>query len=307
MAAAVRKLLRTLGHADWLRLGVRDRVIRFVHDPDTCEPEEFVVPFFGARYAGRFDTFLDWSVFYYGAYAREELRLLDDFLGKIDDPVLLDVGANVGHHTLFAAMRARSVVAFEPFLDVARELRRKVADNGLSNVQLVECGLGERNESVPYAKPDGRNTGTGSFAPSARDAPTVELPVRVGDEVLAERGVTDVHFIKIDTEGFEPFVLKGLRGTLARCRPLVFFEWSQGERKLFNRDGGGLFPPGYRCFEFLPDTVVCGVFRRRTYRLRPLDDAWPDGNLFAVPAEFIERLRADDPGCDAAGQLAGRS
>lgn len=300
-----RKMLRTLGHAEWLRFGVRDRIIRFFHNPDTCNPELFVVPFFGAKYAGNFDTFLDWSVYYYGAYAKEELRLFDDFLRTIEQPVVLDVGANVGHHTLFAAMHSKEVFSFEPFVEVAEKLKEKISVNGLTNVTLFEFALGDKNELATYVKPSTHNTGTGSFAKSGNEGETLSLPIKVGDEVLVDQNIQDIHFIKIDTEGFEPFVLRGLKNTLARCRPLVFFEWTQGERKFIQEGCQSLFPENYSFFVFVSDTVILKFFRESTYRLSllSLSYSWPDGNLFAVPNEHIEYLRTKYPSSNAAKKL----
>jgi FkbM family methyltransferase len=292
-----RKLLQILGRLQWLRFGVRDRIIRFFHNPDTTAPEPFEVDFFGARYAGNFDSFLDWSVFYYGAYTGEELRLMEDLLGIFDKSVVMDVGANIGHHTLFAAMRAKRVLAFEPFSEVSDKLKQKVRANKLDNVTLFEFALGERNEHLSYVKPGGHNSGTGSFAEPANGKQTVTLPVRVGDEVLSELGVEQVHFIKIDTEGFEPFVLKGLKQTLARCRPVVFFEWTQNERLGNDVTASALFPPSYVFYEFVSDTVRFGLFRSARYRLElvPPGNRWPDGNLLAVPEEAIARLQTTIP------------
>lgn len=303
----IRKILQQLGHLDWLRFGIRDRIIRLIHNPDTCNSGEFTVPFFGGTYTGNFDTFLDWSVFYYGAYSKEELRLFDDFLRTIKEPIVLDVGANVGHHTLFAAMRSKQVISFEPFLDVAMKLEQKITDNKLSNVSLFKCALGEKNETAIYVKPKGHNTGTGSFAKCEKDGDTLQLPIKIGDEMLAEHGITDVHFVKIDTEGFEPFVLSGLRKTMARCRPLVFFEWTQEEKKLIKKNFKNLFPENYSFFNFISDTVVLWLFRKPTYKLVPLSDNWPDGNLFAIPNEYIESLKTSDPSSNAAKQIMRKS
>lgn len=301
----VRKMLRTAGQAEWLRFGVRDRIIRFFHNPDTCSPESFIAPFFGAKYAGNFDTFLDWNVYYYGAYAKEELRLFDDFLRTMEQPVVLDVGANIGHHTLFAAMHSKEVFSFEPFADVAEKLKQKISDNGLTNVTLFEFALGDQNELASYVKPNSHNTGTGSFVNSGNEGETLSLPIRVGDEVLADQNIKNIHFIKIDTEGFEPFILRGLKNTLERCRPLVFFEWTQVERKLIQEGCQSLFPEDYCFFVFVPDTVILKLFREPAYRLSPLplSDSWPDGNLFAVPGEHIEYLRTKYPSSNAAKKL----
>lgn len=69
------RLLRLLGHQHWIVRG-RDRLLRWLSNPDEAPAIEFAVPFFGQIYPGRLDNFVDWSVFYYGGYARHELLLL---------------------------------------------------------------------------------------------------------------------------------------------------------------------------------------------------------------------------------------
>jgi FkbM family methyltransferase len=293
-------LLRWLGHQEWLRFGVRNRLIRWAHDPTTATPREFVVPFFGSTYRGAFDCFIDWNVYYYGAYAREELRLFEDVLGTLQEPVVLDVGANVGHHTLFAATRAARVLAFEPFNDVSVRLKRKLVDNALTNVTLIECALGDKEQSAAYVKPAGNNTGTGTFMASANAGPTLSLPVRLGDAVLAEHDVGRVDFIKIDTEGYEPFVLRGLSKTLARHRPVVFFEWTPSLSVRGDKQGADLFPDDYRFYQFVDDTVRFFLLREPTYRLVELTDRWPAGNLLALPRQYVERVSLQSTGRFAA-------
>ena len=64
-------LLRRFGHLDWLAFGIRDRIIRYFVNPDTVEGKEFVTDFFGLQYQGNLNTFIDWSVYFYGAYEKE--------------------------------------------------------------------------------------------------------------------------------------------------------------------------------------------------------------------------------------------
>lgn len=249
------------------------------------------MPFFGSVYRGNFDTFIDWSVYYYGAYAREELRLMADLLASMHEPVVMDIGANVGHHTLFAARKAKQVLAFEPFSEVAKKLRQKLRENSIANVTLFEFALGEKNENGVYKKPKGHNTGTGSFISSGNDNETIDLEIRVGDEVLEQNGTQDVHFIKIDTEGFETHVLKGLAKTLSRCRPIVFFEVSQVARGQPDNSLKTIFPQDYTFYLFVPNIIVLKLFRKTSYQLAATEDHWPDGNILAVPIEAMARLK----------------
>lgn len=286
-----RILARILGRCHFLRFGVRDRIIRQIHPPDSAVPEAFEVPFYGRRYAGDLSVFIDWSVFYYGAYAAEELRLMRDFTSPLRSPVVVDAGANIGHHTLFAATIASHVHAFEPFPPVADKVREKIARNKLGNVTLHPVGLGERAARLPYHPPSSNNTGTGSFHPSSSATPPLELSIVKGSEHLRECGVGHVDFLKIDVEGFEVAVLKGFDELLNHCRPVCFFEWSQSERGQDCTVGRDLFPDDYCFFEFQDRAIRAGIFQSSHYRLRRIGNNWPDGNLLAVPNEFADRHR----------------
>jgi FkbM family methyltransferase len=300
-----RRLLRALGHQHALRFGFRDRILRRFDDPDRTSSAEFVVPFYGATYRGNFDTFIDWSVYYYGAYERDDLELIGDFLAALGDPVFVDVGANVGHHTLFAAMRCRRVIALEPFEPLVRRIRQKVADNSLVNVTIVACGLGERDETAPYTPSSTNNTGTGAFGVSSSGA-AVMLPVRRGDEVLAEADGSSVGFLKIDTEGFEAHVLRGLSRTLAAARPLVWFEWS--ERMAADRaDARDLFPGGYAFYRRAPDRSSLGILRRPAGRLESLTGRWPEADILAVPGDFAARVATNPSAARALARLGRAS
>ncbi|HEY1101869.1 MAG TPA: FkbM family methyltransferase [Burkholderiaceae bacterium] len=288
-----RGLLQLLGHQHFLRFGVRDRIIRRFHDPDRAPSEEFTVPFHGQRYRGNFNTFIDWSVFYYGAYTAEELRLAQEVLEPMADPVVFDVGANIGHHALFMAAQSKQVFAFEPFPDVYRKLLEKVHDNQITNLELCPFGLGERNAVESYFPPGSNNTGTGSFASNASGTQAVQLEVRRGDDCVRDMGIDRLDFIKMDVEGFEPFALRGLRQTLNQYRPVVFFEWTQNEKATHDGQAGPeLFPHDYLFYQFVSDTVSLVFFRQPTYRLERVYDRWADGNLLAIPKEYVRRVKA---------------
>jgi FkbM family methyltransferase len=289
----VRRAVRWIGRQHWIRFGIRDRVARFVHDPDEAVSEEFATPFFGLTYTGDFSSFIDWSVYYFGAYAAGELALFDRVLGVIKGGVCLDVGANVGHHTLFLATRAASVIAFEPLPELADQIRARVAQNALGNVEVVQCGLGDRAGELPFFASTDHNQGTGTFIEGVDDRTSQMLKVRPGDELLAERGDLEVVLVKIDVEGFEPDVLRGLRTTLGRERPVVFFEWSDmSERRAGEAQPDSFFPADYSLFRFYPEVVRWSLFTRAPFALRRwVRGSDAVGNLLAVPTERFEALQ----------------
>ena len=268
----------------WIRYGIRDRLIRALHNPDTARPRAFDVDFFGLRYSGNFNTYIDWAVYYFGAYELGELHLARDQLRNTSSPIIFDVGANIGHHSLFYSTLSGVVHAFEPFPPVADKLRDRIEQNAITNVKLHRKGLGSRDDNLPFTPPEGCNSGTGSFLTkdSPADTSIINLQVRPGDDVVAELNIEELHFIKIDVEGFECEVLKGLHNTLRRFRPKVFFEWSQNNTQLC--DVASYFPEQYEFFEVVSYPPRNLFFTEGTYRLKKveLDQLATRGNYFAT-------------------------
>jgi FkbM family methyltransferase len=292
----LRQGVRWVGRRRWIRFGVRFYIARFVHDPYRAPAEEFAVPFYGLRYVGDFASWIDWNVYYFGAYSAAELELLGRILAELGAGCCLDIGANVGNHTLFLASRGASVIAFEPVPALAEQIRTRVSGNGLHNVEVVQCGLGDSAAELPFYASTDHNQGTGTFAGGSTNPPAEIISVRPGDELLAERGDPPVVLAKIDVEGFEPDVLRGLRRTLDRCRPIVFFEWSpKSAQRAGTADPGTFLPAGYSLFRFEPQVVWLWVFSRAPFAVHPWLPGTPtnvDSNLLAVPVEDLRRLRA---------------
>jgi FkbM family methyltransferase len=150
---------------------------------------------------------------------------------------VLDIGANIGHHTvLYASLvgPAGRVIAFEPQAVIYRLLCGNLAINGCQQVEAVQTCVGEaegtvRLVGVSYAGAD--NFGAlGVDVDATRRGDTHGELCRVAtlDQLLAERlePIERCDFIKIDVQSFELFVLKGGRRTLDRFRPVLFLEIS---------------------------------------------------------------------------------
>lgn len=271
-------LLRAIGRIGFLRFGVKDRLAR-AWNPPGGEREPFCVDFYGLKYSGDKSSFIDWSVYYFGAYSSAELALFDDLANLCPRPVVLDVGGNVGHHGLYYSRLAGQVIAFEPFPSVADIYQKRIDENCIQNLRLLTIGLSERDAELSFFAPDNCNAGIGTFVPVGGRS-EIKLKVRKGDDVLKELAVKHVDFIKIDVEGFEPEVLVGLSSTIRRDQPVIFVEWSQAARE----KATGIkevIPEGYRCFDFVVRLPVLGIFQFMPYKLVPFTSA--DGNKVLVP------------------------
>lgn len=148
-----------------------------------------------------------------------------DLIGRIlsEDSNFLDVGANKGDFTLFAARLAPKgrVLAFEPEAANCSWIRRSVAANGYRNVELFELALSDTDGEATLHL--GRYSGWHSLVGPEAQSQGGERQVitRRLDTVLRDAGLRDVDVVKIDVEGAELKVLDGARETLARNRRLV--------------------------------------------------------------------------------------
>ncbi|QLC22457.1 FkbM family methyltransferase [Parasphingopyxis sp. CP4] len=167
----------------------------------------------------------------HGRYENEILELLDAWvLDSAPDPsaVALDIGANIGNHAIFLSHRFGSVLAFEPN-PVARALLKLNIDlNDAQNVEIVSSALSDRGGTSQF-RMNLPNLGSSALAEIAIADPDNALVQRhfdvelvTGDSIVAPEA--KVEFIKIDVEGAEYSVLRGLRETIRRCRPTILFE-----------------------------------------------------------------------------------
>jgi FkbM family methyltransferase len=229
--------LRSLmSRTEALPLGLRTRLVSLFCSSEYSSSLPFEVDFFGLTYPGDLSCYLDWNVYFFGAYEKPTLFLLRSLLQQRHDPVFVDIGANEGQHTLFMAKWAH-VHAFEPW-DVARHsIMKKIERNGLTNITVHPLGLGERHEWLQFYAPLGSNRGTGSFDKShapKRNRSAGMLEIVNGDDYFLEKGISKIDVVKIDTEGWEAFVLRGLRQTLASAKPIVFLEMSESTLRTFD-------------------------------------------------------------------------
>ncbi|MGE0701506.1 MAG: FkbM family methyltransferase [Hyphomicrobiaceae bacterium] len=163
-------------------------------------------------------------------YEAEELELIGRHL---KGGTLVDVGANVGNHTVYALklLGAERVIAFEPNPAAAELLRINLALNGLTGrVTHHLAGLSDRKSAARLVHPGHKDLGSTRVAVGGGDTGG-DCLVTTGDEALA--GENDIALIKIDTEAMELEVLRGLRRTIERCRPRLFVEVDDANRDAF--------------------------------------------------------------------------
>lgn len=164
------------------------------------------------------------SMYYRGVYEPETTEYMRQNIKAGD--VVVDVGANVGYFTLIMArlVGPKGVVyAFEPSDELRKILRRNVVSNGYK----------DRVNIIPFAVTDfigtakffvNRGHGQSSLQPRKGTIDIVEVQTTTLDTILA--CLAGVRLVKIDVEGSEIDVIRGLRQTMKRLPNMdVVFEF----------------------------------------------------------------------------------
>ena len=200
----------------------------------------FSKDFYGLKYKGNLNNNIDANVFFYGAFEKPLLFFLRDTLNALitETPkaIFMDIGANVGHHSIFLSKFASQVLAFEPYPKVNMQFKQQIAHNNISNIQIFETGLSDRRETLNYYAPTGNNEGIGSFDESSigkGNKSYGQLDLQEGDQVIESDSWKDIKLIKIDVEGFEKKVIKGLSRTIEEERPVIVCEITYGQQLSF--------------------------------------------------------------------------
>ena len=184
-----------------------------------------------------------------------------------DGGLFVDVGANVGTYTIWAAECGAEVMALEPAADTFGLLLENVALNGYQ-VAAIQAAAGDRCGTARFTA--GRDSGN-RLDP---DGP-VETRLVTIDSLIGGRHVAGM---KVDVEGFEIEVLRGCTRALSERRiGLIQLEWNAMSQLALGADrrpvADLLAQHGYQLFR--PDPQG---------RLMPITDPEFGTDVFARPA-----------------------
>lgn len=238
----------------------------------------------------------------YGPFARDRGRRIEEVdivFGLFDggvlpasrQPVMVDVGACKGAAFAKFAQRGWTIHAFEPNPPMYDLIREKLAaEPPAGRVVLDQRAVSEKSgEELPFYTSE-ESLGISSLSPF-RDShkPTAIVHTIRLDEYCRREGVRNIDFLKVDTEGFDLFVLKGYDWRRSKPRVIVCeFENAKTERLGYTVDDTIAFlqQRGYTVYisEWHPITRYGGGEHRWRQMLKaPSDRLSPEswGNLIA--------------------------
>ncbi|HEY6983117.1 MAG TPA: FkbM family methyltransferase [Reyranella sp.] len=199
---------------------------------------------------------------------------------------VVDIGANEGLYTLFAARRVGAsgrVVAVEPSSRERGLLEANLARNRLGNVTIVPHALAEQSGAaelqIAPKRHGGHNT-LGGFIHEGETAVAREtVTIETLDALGARLGLARIDVVKIDVEGAELRLLSGGRTLLCQHRPILLIEANEEALK---RQGTGTAA--------LVDLLLSLDYRIHVFNTSGVTEAWIRGrplseNIVALPGE----------------------
>ena len=162
------------------------------------------------------------------------------------DRTAIDAGAYLGFHTVYMSRYFRTVRAFEPQAEIYGMLCANLLLNNCRNVIPVKAALydeqghmalAERTQQeipLPCQGADIDYDRIGNAAALAFRLVDSGNPGAVPAHTVDQLGLTDLGFMKVDTQGSDLHVLRGARTTIRRCRPILAIEFERELAKIHN-------------------------------------------------------------------------
>ncbi|MDA9086264.1 FkbM family methyltransferase [Methylophilaceae bacterium] len=159
-----------------------------------------------------------------GFYEKIELELFNKFIHshKVFKGNAIDVGANIGNHSLFFCKYFKKIYAFEPNPNIFDIL---VFNSKNKNIYPINKGLGQIKKYA-LLKQNLHNLGGSSIKIDQIYNSNVKIDIEKIDDFKFDGKIS---FIKIDVEGYEYEVLKGAINKLKKDKPLIWLEQSHND------------------------------------------------------------------------------
>jgi FkbM family methyltransferase len=198
----------------------------------------------GIYYSLKNDERIGWSLQKGLVWDGDKIDKISKYIRK--DSVVIDVGANIGTHTIPYVKHVGDngmVYSFEPQRIIHDILVKNINVNNVSNnVRVFKEALGHTEMSVSMSDKVSDGTSKGKLLSyKSNDLVNyggIELGNH-GEEVnmktLDSFNLDNVSFIKIDVEGAEKLVIYGAKETIRRNRPVILYEYKKDlSKKMIN-------------------------------------------------------------------------
>lgn len=158
----------------------------------------------------------------------ELYEFVKTIIGEFD--LVLDIGANVGIFSVYAAKAntTAKIFSFEPSGEAFARLNQNIRANNLQNVTTYNVAVADKTGFLTFYEPEGHLTNgslEANFASQYDREPRKRMAIAISGNLFEElmKDAKSI-LVKIDTEGAEAYVLRGLKEVIARHRPHLILE-----------------------------------------------------------------------------------
>lgn len=183
------------------------------------------------------NDFISVKIFTEGIFERIYLETLTEFLSyvtknKIKHMSVLDIGANIGNHSIFFADFFKKVYSFEPHPLTYKLLAFNTAP--YKNIEIFNFGLGDKNKKINlYSKIDNIGASTSNHKNNHSKQKNI-IQIKALDKCKLK--LKNIGLIKIDVEGMEINVLNGAINLIKDQKPIIVLEQLEQEFSSSNQE-----------------------------------------------------------------------
>ena len=142
--------------------------------------------------------------------------------------IIVDIGANIGYYALLEAKltgEKGKVYAIEPIPDNITLLKKSIDINNYKNIDIYQLAIGNSNGNAPIYVGKARNLSSmrmvDSYAEQGGYIDKIDVKLITLDEFLKDKPSPNV--VRMDTEGYEYEIIRGMSQTLAKRLPMKMF------------------------------------------------------------------------------------
>lgn len=140
---------------------------------------------------------------------------------------VVDIGSNLGYYALLAATLVGPkgrILAIEPEPQNYKLLTMNMIANHIQNIDTVQCAVGSKNGTSELYLTKTLNTNSLIPPVDGSAIASIQVKVKTLDALLAELDFPKVDFVRMDIEGGEIAVIKGMQNTLKQYKPAILIE-----------------------------------------------------------------------------------
>jgi len=172
----------------------------------------------GELMRGRSNDLVQGYIYFFGVWEPNLTQLIRTRLAGLRRRTFIDIGANVGYFSLLAAgcMKEGKVVSIEAFPSIYERLVENVNLNQFEHVRTIHKAVTENPQKVEMFYAGSSNEGATTSVKDKYEGASINVDGLPLTSLLSDDEISTARLIKIDVEGAEYLVVKGMASLLSK-------------------------------------------------------------------------------------------